>query len=209
MVIDKVLDDILNANSKIKILRLFVNRRHDFMSSGREIARLTGLTPPAAHASLKELYNQDILKREIIGKQHIYRLNMHSRIVKSILIPAFRTEKSVKQDIIKFIKKKIQTEKLNNDIVSVVMYGSMQRGNVKKGDVDIAVVVKNGKGKSQIEKKFLVKITDEFHEYFGTHLDVYIKAKNEFKKKIISNKPPVSTMLKSYFVIYGKDLRSI
>ncbi|MFH1352887.1 MAG: winged helix-turn-helix domain-containing protein [bacterium] len=209
MVIDKVLDDILNANSKIKILRLFINRRHDFIGSGREIARATGLTPPAAHASLKELYNQDILKREIIGKQHIYRLNMSSRIVKSILVPAFRTEKSVKRDIIKFIKKKIRTEKLTNDIVSVVLYGSMQKGNVKKGDVDIAVIVKTGQVKSQTEKKFAEKITGEFHEYFGTHLDVYIKAKNEFKKKIILNRPPISTMLKSYVVIYGKDLHSI
>ena len=209
MAIDRILDSILDANSKIRIVRLFVNRRRDFMSSGREIARLTGLSPPAAHAALKELYNQDVLKRDILGKQHIYRLNINNRIVKNILIPAFKTEKSVKQDIIKFIKRKILQKKLKNDIVSVVLYGSIQRGNVKKGDVDIAIVVKDSKVKARVEREFTEKIADEFREYFGVYLDVYIKTKKEFRKRVISNKPPVSTMLESYFVIYGKDPRNL
>jgi len=209
MAIDRILDSILDANSKIRIVRLFVNRRRDFMSSGREIARLTGLSPPAAHAALKELYNQDVLKRDILGKQHIYRLNINNRIVKNILIPAFKTEKSVKQDIIKFIKRKILQKKLKNDIVSVVLYGSIQRGNVKKGDVDIAIVVKDSKAKARVEREFTEKIADEFREYFGVYLDVYIKTKKEFRKRVISNKPPVSTMLESYFVIYGKDPRNL
>jgi len=209
MAIDRILDSILDANSKIRIVRLFVNRRRDFMSSGREIARLTGLSPPAAHAALKELYNQDVLKRDILGKQHIYRLNTNNRIVRNILIPAFKTEKSVKQDIIKFIKRKILQKKLKNDIVSVVLYGSIQRGNVKKGDVDIAIVVKDSKAKARVEREFTEKIADEFREYFGVYLDVYIKTKKEFRKRVISNKPPVSTMLESYFVIYGKDPRNL
>ncbi len=209
MAIDRILDSILDANSKIRIVRLFVNRRRDFMSSGREIARLTGLSPPAAHAALKELYNQDVLKRDILGKQHIYRLNTNNRIVRNILIPAFKTEKSVKQDIIKFIKRKILQKKLKNDIVSVVLYGSIQRGNVKKGDVDIAIVVKDSKVKARVEREFTEKIADEFREYFGVYLDVYIKTKKEFRKRVISNKPPVSTMLESYFVIYGKDPRNL
>jgi len=156
MAIDRILDSILDANSKIRIVRLFVNRRRDFMSSGREIARLTGLSPPAAHAALKELYNQDVLKRDILGKQHIYRLNTNNRIVRNILIPAFKTEKSVKQDIIKFIKRKILQKKLKNDIVSVVLYGSIQRGNVKKGDVDIAIVV--ARQKRELRENLLKKL---------------------------------------------------
>ncbi|MCD6423457.1 MAG: hypothetical protein J7L42_05010 [Elusimicrobia bacterium] len=41
------------------------------------------------------------------------------------------------------------------------------------------------------------------------YLDVYIKTKKEFRRRVISIKPPVSTMLESYFVIYGKDPRNL
>ena len=124
MTIEKALDNILNTNSKIKIIRLFTCRREDFMASGRQIAKLTGITPPAAHAALKDLYNQDILKRDIIGKQHIYRLNINSRTVKNILKPAFKGESSIKKDICDFLKKEIAKKRLKNKIISLVLYGS-------------------------------------------------------------------------------------
>ena len=53
MALDKGLDNILNTGSKVKIIRLFVSRRKDFMASGRQIARLVNITAPAAHAALK------------------------------------------------------------------------------------------------------------------------------------------------------------
>ena len=96
---EKRLDDIINTKSKVKIIRLFTSRREDFMASGTDIAKLVGFTPPAAHASLKELYIQGILRRDIIGKQHIYRLNIANRMVKDILKPAFQRELSIKEDI--------------------------------------------------------------------------------------------------------------
>lgn len=206
MVIDKALDNVLSTNSKISIVRLFVTRRQDFIASGREIARLTGITPPAAHTSLKELYDENILKRDIVGKQHIYRLNVKNRIVKTILVPAFRNEQSVKRDIIDFIKKKIKETKISVNIVSIILYGSMQnRRKIKKGDVDIAVIVKDAKCVKRIKNIFTDDIAEAFYEYFSAHLDVYLKTEKQFKEMRKMNKPPVSTLMKSYLVIYGKD----
>ena len=206
MAIDKALGRALSTNSKISIVRLFTTRRHDFIASGREIARLTGVTPPAAHTSLKELYNEDILKRDIVGKQHIYRLNTKSRIVKTILVPAFLNEQSVMSDISDFIKKKLKDKKISADIVSVILYGSTQTGRgIKKGDVDIAVIVKDAKCVKRIKSAFDKDIAEAFYEYFSTHLDVYLKTEKRFKELVKNNAPPVSTLMKSYSVIYGKD----
>ena len=206
MAIDKMLDNILNTGSKVKIIRLFTSRREDFMASGREIAKLINLTPPAAHAALKELYNQDILKRDIIGRQHIYKLNGGNRIVKNILIPAFKKEHSVKKDIVAFLKKQLKTRKIQNKIISAVLYGSLQTGATdEKSDVDIAVITKNGASKEWLENVFTEEITNQFYDYFGVHLDAYIKTKDEFTKRLKKNQSPISTLMQSYFVIYGKD----
>lgn len=206
MSIEKSLDSILNTNSKVKIIRLFTSRREDFMASGRGIARLSGITPPAAHGALKNLYNQDILKRDIIGREHIYRLNANNRIVNDILKPAFKKEYSIKEDIFKFLKEKIKEKKIEGRIVSLILYGSLQAGHTdEKSDIDIAVVTRNELAKKQIEGIFIEDISHQFYEYFGAHLDSYIKTKNEFIKRLRKNQPPVSTMMRSYSVICGKD----
>lgn len=206
MTLDKRLDDILDTRSKIKIIRLFVSRREDYMASGREIAKLIGVTPPAVHTALKDLLNHDILKREIIGKQHIYRLNSSSRIVKEILKPAFQKEVSSKNDMSRFLAGKIKEHNIARPILSLLIYGSMARnGTHHYSDCDIAVVVKNASSKKMVEDVFVDTISREFSDYFTIHLDPYIKTKDEFTKLRKMNRPPVSTLMKSYTVIYGKD----
>ena len=206
MVIEKALDNILNMPSKGKIIRLFVSKRRDFVATGREVARLTEMSPPAAHTALKELYDQQVLNRDIIGKQHLYRLNSENRNVKNILIPAFRKELSVKNDIGEYLIEKIKINKLENRILSLMIYGSLQKGTaVETSDVDIAVIIKNNADPDKIENIFIEKISSEFHLYFGAHLDPYIKRKNEFIALLNKNLPPVSTLMKSYTVISGRD----
>lgn len=206
MAIEKNLDSILNTKSKVKIIRLFASRTSDFMASGREIAGLIGVSPPAAHFALKELYNQDILKREIIGKQHLYKINPSNRTVKDILQPAFKKELSIKEDIKSFLLKKIKEYKMRPLIVSLILYGSVAKGRTHQGsDCDIAVITKDGFSKKHAEDAFIGRISSEFYQYFGFSLDAYIKTLKEFRNRRNKNLSPVSTLMKSYNVIYGSD----
>lgn len=206
MVIEKRLDDILDSRSKVKIIRLFASKREDFLASGSDIARLVGLSPPAAHSSLKVLCDQDILKRDIIGRQHIYRLNIANRTVKDILKPAFQKETLVKEDIKEFLIQKLRERKISASIVSLILYGSLAQGKTHGGsDCDIAVVIKNAQEKKKIEDFFIEEISTEFSEYFGISLDPYIKTYKEFLGRLKRRLAPISTMMKSYIVLYGKD----
>lgn len=202
----KTLDKILNTNSKLCIIRLLISRRNDFIASGRQIAKMVKISPPAVHVALKSLYNYEILKREIVGRQHLYKLNRANRIVKNMLIPTFMNELSIKDDIVDFLKKQITVNKLKEDIISVILYGSFQTGETDEtSDVDIAIVTSTESSKKRIEKVFSETIGVTFHKYFGAHLDIYIKTKKEFINRIKKNLPPVSTMVKAYLIIYGKD----
>lgn len=206
MTIEKSLDDVLDSRSKVKIIRLFISKREDFMASGSDIARLIGLTPPATHTSLKVLCDQDILKRDIVGRQHIYRLNISNRIVKDILKPAFLKEVSIKEDIKDFLIRRIKKYKVSAFVVSLILYGSLARGETHgSSDCDVAVVVKNTQVKKEIEDLFIEKISTEFSEYFGISLDSYIKTYKEFLECLKKGLTPVSTLMRSYIVLCGKD----
>ncbi len=203
---EKTLDNILNASSKVKIIRFFTSKRADYFTTGREISKQIGLSAPATHSALKDLYSYSILNRDIIGKQHLYRLNINNRTVKDILIPAFKKELSTKKDISEFLKDEIINKKLKDKIISLVIYGSIEKGTAKEtSDVDIAIIVKTKKDKQYIENIFLEDISTRFTEYFGAQLDTYTKTRDEFTEKLQKNKPPVSTLIKAYRVIYGKD----
>ncbi len=203
---EKALDNILDMPSKVKILRLFASKREDYIAGGREIARLAGVSPPAAHVALKELYGIGVLKRNIAGKQHLYSLNTENRNVKAIIIPAFRKELSAGKDISKFLKERIKFYGLENKILSLIIYGSFQRRSAgESSDVDIAVVLRENVSRREVEDFFIEKISAEFYDYFAVHLDAYIKGKREFLKLLMNNLPPVSTLLKSYTVVYGAD----
>lgn len=206
MAIENSLDNVLNSKSKIAIIRLFVSKTNNFKASGREVARLICVSAPATHAALKELYNQKILKLDIIGKQHVYALDGDNRIVGQILRPMFKRESSVKDEIKTWLIKQIRKAGIVNSIVSVLLYGSFQRGETSRtSDIDVAVIIKNKKNKEKIEDKFRNDISVEFNEYFKAHLDVYVKTMDEFRLKLKKHLPPVSTLMKSYFVIWGKE----
>lgn len=200
------LDTILNSKSKIAIIRLLVSKTGGFKATGRAIATLTHFSAPAAHTALKELLNQGIVHVELLGNQHIYSLDANNRMVQKILRPIFKEETSLKDEIRNFLILHLQRTGMKQKIVSLILYGSMQQGTMRDGsDVDIAVIIKNKKDTEEIEGKFLHTIATQFHDYFKAHLDPYIKTAAEFRARLKKNLPPVSTLMKSYSVLYGKE----
>ncbi|MBU1912744.1 MAG: nucleotidyltransferase domain-containing protein [Candidatus Omnitrophica bacterium] len=206
MAIEKSLDNILSSRSKIAIIRLFISKTDDFKASGREIAKIVNLSPQTAHTALKDLYNQGVLKLDIIGKQHIYNLDSKNRTVKEMLRPMFEKEISVKEEIKDYLIKQIKQVDIQNKIISCILYGSVEKGETSdSSDVDVAVITGNEKDKTEVEEIFLNNITVNFKEYFKLNLDAYIKTKDEFRLRLKKNLPPVSTLMKSYSVIWGSE----
>lgn len=206
MTLETILDGILDSRTKVRIIRLFASRTEAFTASGREIAKWTALSPPAAHAALKILLDRKVLKREILGKQHLYSLDRSGRIVRNILIPAFRKEGALKEDIRNFLLRRIEEAEVTGLVVSLVLYGSLASGGTHEAsDCDIVVVVKHPKAKERLEGLFQDKITSEFHAEFGVHLDPYVQTLEEFRTKMKNKRPPISTLMQGYEIILGKD----
>jgi len=199
------IEEIIDSPSKLAILRIFAVRK-GLRATGRRIAGLIGYSAPSTHASLKDLRDRNILRLEIIGRQHIYALNEDDRIVQKIIRPLFAAEANIKDEIRDFLLQEFRRTKIKPKIISLVLYGSLQTQTAQKGsDVDIAVVVAGVADLRLVEEIFLSEIAPRFKAYFGVQLDPYIKTTAEFKDRLKKNKPPVSTLMKSYCVLYGKE----
>ena len=210
MKIDERLNNILDTGAKVRIIRLFVSRTPEFMATGRQVAREIGLSAPAAHAALKELHDRGVLTREIVGRQHLYRIDNDSRLVRDILRPAFEKEMSARDDIAEFLIRNIEQYGLGKYIKSVALYGSVQKGvEGEDSDCDIAIAVADERACVKVEEVFFASIAPAFKKYFNMNLDVYIKTAKElvgrFKKKL----PPLFLKDGTYKLIYGKDLKEL
>lgn len=199
------INEIVDSPSKLAILRVF-GSREGLKATGREIAKLAGFSAPSTHESLKDLYARNILNREIIGRQHIYSLNEEDRIVQKIIRPMFEVENNYREEIRDLLLEGIQRAGLKKAIVSMILYGSVQKGTAhKESDVDVAVVVAKSTDIDRVFKVFNSNIEERFKSFFGVHLDFYVKPAAEFRKLLQKNQPPVSTLMKSYSVLYGKE----
>lgn len=199
------INDVIDSPLKVAILRVMAFRK-GFKATGREIAKRSGYSVPSTHESLKDLHSRNILNLEIIGKQHIYSLNEDERIVKKIIRPMFEVEGGIKEEIHHFLLHEIKRAGIKQRVVSLILYGSIEKGMAQKGsDVDVAVVVDKENSIAKVEDAFVSTIIGKFRSYFGAQLDPYIKPAAEFRERLKKNLPPVSTLMKTYFVLYGKE----
>ncbi|HSV43609.1 MAG TPA: nucleotidyltransferase domain-containing protein [Candidatus Bathyarchaeia archaeon] len=197
------LEKILDSQTKVAILRV-LSSGVDRHMGGSEIARAAGFSIPSTHDSLKALHAAGIVMMELLGNQHVYALNRKDRIVQKVILPMFKAEGDWKQDAKERIVQGMKDAGVLRSVVSVILYGSVQQGSAKPGsDLDIAVIVKNDLGK--VQDAFLGSISADFAAYFGMRLDAYIKTAEEFSKMLKRNSPPVSTLMKAYSVLYGKE----
>jgi predicted nucleotidyltransferase len=205
MITVRSLEKILDSQTKIAILRVLASGIVRRMG-GSEIARAAGFSVPSTHDSLKALHAAGIVMMERIGNQHVYILNHKDRIVQKVIVPMFKTEGDWKKDAGERIIQGMKDGGILQSVVSVILYGSMQRGDAKPGsDMDLAVVVRKGVDLEKVKDVFLGMVAADLGGYFAIKVDVYIKSSDEFRVLLKGNKPPVSTLMKAYSTLYGKE----
>ncbi len=199
------LEKILDAQAKVAVLRV-LSSGIDRRMGGSEIARVAGFSAPSTHDALKALHAASIVTMELIGNQHVYALNLKDRIVQKVILPMFKAEANWKKDAQERLIGGMKDARILQSVISVILYGSVQQGSAKPGsDLDLAIIVKTAPDLEKVKDAFLGPIAADFSAYFGLRLDAYIKTAEEFRKLLKRNSPPVSTLIKAYSVLYGKE----
>lgn len=201
------LDKVLNSEIKIQALRIFSRSRGEM--SGRQIARMIGVTPKTAHEILQDLLREGVLTMRAVGKTHLFRLNEEQVVVKDVLRPLFAAENTLSERLFDIIRTAVKKSEFKDGIISIAVFGSVHAKTERPtSDVDLLVIVKTAKFKSGAEAIFS-DIDQKISSQWGNLISPYVNTLAEFKAKAKRKTGAIPGILKSYQLIYGDRLEKL
>ena len=207
MRLHKPLDKILNNEVKVRALRIFCQNAGEM--SGRQMAKMAGVTPKTAHEILQDLLREGVLIMRAVGKTHLFRLYEERAIVCEVLKPLFSSEKALSERLFDIIRGAIKKSALKEDILSVALFGSVHAKTERPtSDVDLFVIVKTAESRRNAETLFS-DIDQRLSSRWGNLISPYINSVAEFRTNAKKKTGPVQHILKSYQLIYGDRLEKL
>ena len=202
MSIKHLLEDYLGQKSKVTILRILYRGTE---LTGREIARKADLSPRAAQQALQELYATGVVHRKAVGASYLFSLNRSRYVVEKILAPLFDGEQGLGAAMIEELRKALPAK----GIVSIIMFGSVARGENKQGsDLDIMIVLDNSLDVRKITAgaqdkggKFLAK--------FGMMLSPHVIQRRDFISRFDKKDKLIRNVIKEGHAIFGKHFEEL
>ncbi len=159
--------------------RITILRRLSAVSqplSGRQLAELTGLTHRGAIQAIAPLVEAGIVKQRRAGRAHQYTLARKNIVVEKIILPIFREEDELREDLIEEIVKNFAAE-----TVSLVLFGSFARGDeTDASDVDVLAIAETINKKEAIEKTAEANAM-AFREKYAAPLSVHCLTLKELR----------------------------
>ncbi len=171
-------EELLSSRTKIAILKVLL-RYPGKKFSGREIARLSGLSPSRASEILDLFWKNGLAHRLKIGSTYEWSLNQESVLSKKIS-DFIDLDEKIYQDLKSRIHKALDKE---NNIIRVVLYGSVTQGTEKhNSDIDLFVLVKNENDKEAVAEA-IDALNFDLIPFYGNVISALIYSQREWKSK--------------------------
>jgi predicted nucleotidyltransferase len=170
--------------------------------SGREIARISGLSNRAVQNSLANLESLGLVDRIVGGRDHLFTLNRNNKIVSKIIKYIFEFEDGFSKEIIFSIKKKLSTL-----VSSLILFGSVARKEENySSDFDLCIVYTNNKNKIE---NIVSELRDKLFDDYKVTLAPFYITETDFKKRAKKNLSPVNNIIKDGILLAGKPIREL
>jgi predicted nucleotidyltransferase len=196
----------IDRGAPTRVLRFLWHSRAEW--SGREIARRSGLSAPAAHDALKKLAAQGLVLFRRVSNVHLYQLNAENYLVQSVFARQFEAEALIPQKVAALAVKTL-TEASGAAILSIVLFGSMARGTGRLGsDLDLLIVLAAKEHSRALAPRIEV-LRDLLFKRFSLPLSPHVQTLAELRRKRREDLPLVREMLKDGKTLHGKDLKEL
>ncbi len=202
MKLHNILDEVLKSKSHIMVLRVLQDTAQGY--TGREIARLSGLTHRACLQALTNLEDLAIVQRRRGGRDHTFTLNRKNVIVSDGILPLLDLERKLLDRLQQYIKRRFakHTE-------SIMLFGSVVRGEETVGsDMDVCFVAGN-KSKLKEVENIVHELQPAVKQMFGADLAPVYYTAAEFKKYYMQDKSPVVDIVHEGKRISGSSVKSL
>jgi predicted nucleotidyltransferase/biotin operon repressor len=196
------LDDTLGSTLKIRILRILSKDAPIY--TGRELARLVGYSHTQTNKALAELEMNGLVIKRHLGNANVYSLNENNLVVSRILIPAFRIEERLIQELAnRFFAA------MRKDLVSIILFGSVAKGeDVVGSDIDLILVVRDETDMESLDER-VSDISLEAAAAFGGPISPILLTETEYSKKKRSKNHFWKTVLEEGKEITPRELEEV
>lgn len=161
-----IIETAFGTPARIAILRRLATVSQPL--SGRQLAELTGLSHRGVIQAIAPLVEAGIILRRQAGRAHQYQLSRQNTSVAKIILPAFRKEADIRDDLVEEIVKNFAA-----DTVSLVLFGSFARGEeTNTSDVDVLAIARTSNEKEKVEKIGEAK-TEAFRGKYAAPLSLH------------------------------------
>lgn len=199
MLLHNYVSQILAGKVSIAVLKTLLHYKGKIFTV-RELARTSGFSHPEVSRVLKELESSGIVKLQPVGRAYQITLNEESYILKSVIEPLFVAEQETLNSLISTIRPLFKNKK----IISVAIFGSVAKGLERKtSDIDLLIIAED----KEIANECAAEASTITSAKFGTALSPLIMDKKKFIRQ--HNEQLVKSILESYMIVYGKDLKEM
>ncbi|MBI2105804.1 MarR family transcriptional regulator [Candidatus Woesearchaeota archaeon] len=159
-----------------RILKFLIKRTEPSLS---DIARCTKTTKANTFYALKSLLKENIVRKTIKGKTHLYKFNIfhpYSKIIIDMVEEERQSSYNEKLGNIPMIIHSFLATSLKKEYQGCIFFGSSLVDKYK--DIDVFILIKNKKKTVALEKK-LKFINRKISPIFGSEGEIKIGIKNE------------------------------
>lgn len=164
------LAEILGTRSKVRLLRALLER--ETAVSGRQAARLAGVSQNAAARALNELDDLGIVERTVTPGEHRFTVNRRHFLVEHGLVPLFNAEVRAVDRVFDELQRLVSALALDAeaDVVSGVVFGSVAREEDRpSSDLDLLLVVEDDVDAERLAARSSER-SDRLRERFGVNV---------------------------------------
>jgi predicted nucleotidyltransferase len=202
MKVNNPLSAILNSKVKIECLRHLCNYSTEL--NGRQLSKFLKITPRSIHKAMSALVDEGVVNLNSYGNSFGYSVNKEKWITSRLLLPLFANEKIFLETIIEQIKAQITASVFKKNILSAVLFGSVQKKeDNSRSDFDVFVLIDKENNVSAVEEE-IEKVGTNLAKVYGIALEPYVKSLASFKKDKSSG--VIKSILSSHRLIYGQEL---
>lgn len=197
------LNTVLNSDKKVRILRFLCRKGGEW--SGRRLAGELSMNVATTHRILRQLREATVLDFRQVGNHFIYSLRDEHALIRSCVRPLFAQEAQLAEQLSALLREALGGGR-RSSIVSVVLYGSIARGQERPtSDIDLLVLVTSEEAKVAA-RQALDQVGETVLRTFGNPLAPYLNTIREAQRKTQQGLPLFRDILQSHRLLIGQPL---
>jgi len=196
------LDAVLAAPSHLALLRALSDVPHG--ASGRELARLAGLSHQASNNALARLEALGLVRRVGRGRTFLYALNTEHALFNRLLQPLLEGERRVFREILKTVEQAVGPHCL-----SATLFGSVARGSEgPASDFDLLIVLRQGRDRDRMARA-LSDLASGLSRTWGVRLNPLTFTMAQVRPRLREKHPLFTAALRDGVPLAGRPLREV